>query len=95
MPIGLIQEGHIEIYQILDKNITLVGKVIFELEVLLSDNLQHKYVEKILNDKVHRGSIKFFTMADDKGAHVFIEPPSPLKPNNLNLKAPGLFLRKS
>ena len=85
-----------EVYQVLDKNEKFVGKVDFELDVLLSDHLQHKYIEKVLNEKqIHRGSIKFFTIADEKGSHVFIEPPSPLKPNNLNLKSPGLFVRKS
>lgn len=62
-----------EVYQVLDKNVNLVGKVIFELDVLLSDHLQHKYIEKVLNEKqVHKGSVKFFTIADEKGSHVFI-----------------------
>ena len=84
-----------EVFQVINNIITKKGEVKFDLDVLMMDRMQHQYAEQIMDKDMVTGQMKFFTLYDDKGHHHFIEPPSPLKPNNLNLKSPGLFMRRS
>lgn len=98
VPIGLVNSGQLRAYQIMNGRVTLRGRVKFDLDVLLEDETQNKYVEAILDDQGNpQGTMKFFTIATTGGLPppTFIEPPSPLKANLLNLKSPGLFIRKS